>query len=340
LKANSYSSPGRAGGNKEDVASVLTILTPEATPFTNLLPKTSNAKTTFFETGVSDLDKPRTTGTREGDAGTKAENKADKRARFGAYMQRWRRGYGVSDVQQIVSEKGGNYFVSDELAASKATTLRELKRDIEATLCTDRDHKAGGEENMETRGFFSWTSGTLPTTGAGSVPAEFQTPAGMRITGQATLLDLGPNSVGAWLKEAFKVYGMSGEFTGICGVDYKEQIDSTFTGVDPTIASRKYRVDDRGATREVEVFITRLRTSLGVVDFMPSDFLLRDANGDKTAASDKALMILRRDHWHLDSLYPLQVDQEDQDGGGYTGFYKMIAGLYCKSPKGSGFIRN
>lgn len=319
---------------------MLTVLTPEATPFTNLLPKTSKAKTTFYETGLDDLDKPQTSGTREGDAGTKGANKADERVKFGAYMQRWRRGWGVTDVQQIVAKAGGNHFVSDEVAASKAKVLREMKRDFEATLCMDRDHKPGGEENMELRGYFSWTSGTLPTTGAGSVPAKHQTPAGMRLTGQATLLDLGPNSVGAWLKEAFKVYGMSGEFTGICGVDYKEQIDSTFTGVDPTIASRKFRVDDRGEDREVNVFITRLRTSLGVVDFMPSDFLLRDVNGDKTAASDKALMILRRDHWHLDTLFPLQVDQEDEDGGGYTGFYKMIAGLYCKSPKGSGFIRN
>lgn len=338
--ANSYDSPAKPGGNLEDIRSVLTILEPEETPFLTSIAKVSKAKSTFVEVGVDSLDKPRRRGSREGDPAKRTSNKVSERTRFGAYCQRFTREFGVTDVQQIITKRGGNAFTDDEYADSQAKAYREIKRDMEAAFLSNSDHQGGSEEEMLLRGYFAWTGGALPTDGTpGSVPTKFQTPAAMRLTGIATLVETGSNSLNSWMKAARGVYGMAKRYTGLAGLNYIEQIDS-FTGVSAASATKKYIIDDFSAKREVDMVVRGFQTSFGTVDFMSSDFAFLDVEGNASTQTTDNIAIYNPELWLVDFLYDLGVDEENEDGGGQDGRLKAICSLLCKNPRGSGFIRN
>ena len=338
--ANSYDSPAKPGGNLEDIRGVLTILEPEETPFLTSIQKVSKAKSTFVECGVDALDKPRRKGSREGDPSKRSANKAGDRTRIGAYCQRFTREYGVTDVQQAITKRGGNAFSDDEYADAEAKAYREIKRDFEAALLSDQDHQGGSEEEMRLRGYFKWTKGDLPTDGTpGSVPTKFQTPAGMRITGQATLAETGANSLNAWMKTARGVYGASKRYMGLAGLDYIEDIDS-FTGVDAAAATKKYMIDELGSNQQVQMVVRGFQTSFGTIDFISGDFAFLNEDGDATARTPLSIAIYNPELWMLDFLYDLGVDEENEDGGGMDGRLKAIFSLLCKNPRGSGFITN
>lgn len=341
MQANSYSSPGKLGGNIEDVRGILTTLEPETTPFLSSIRKVAKAKAAYVEVGVDTLDKPKRKGTREGTASNRGGNKAKDRARIGAYCQRWVREFSVSDVQQIITERGGNAFTDDELGDSEAKAWSEHKRDIEATLLSDQDHSGGSDGEMECRGFFMWTGGGLPTNNLpGSCPAIYQTPAAMRLTGVAALTESGANSIAAWLQAARSATGRSKKYVGLCGLDYAANVDATFTGVDAGVASRKFLTTDMGDKHEIDMTVRSFKTSMGQIDFMASDFALLTSDGDATSVTTKNIAIYDPELWLFDQLFPSAIDEENEDGGGNDGRIKCIGSLLTLTPKGSGFIRN
>ena len=64
--ANSYSSPGTTGGNREDLRDVLTILEPEQTPVVSAMKKGPGPKSTYTEVLADELDSPSIDGQPEG----------------------------------------------------------------------------------------------------------------------------------------------------------------------------------------------------------------------------------------------------------------------------------
>ena len=103
--SNTYdtTNPGSGVSNREDLTDVLTILAPEETPILSSANK-QKANATFVEWTVDSLAAPVTTGIREG-ADVGDGNFTDKfaaRARLGNYIQKFRRDYQVSDLQEAV----------------------------------------------------------------------------------------------------------------------------------------------------------------------------------------------------------------------------------------------
>jgi len=128
--SNTYdtTNPGSAVSNREDLTDVLSILAPEETPILSSLNK-QKANATFVEWTVDSLADPLTAGIREGaDVGTFTDKFAG-RARLGNYVQKFRRDFQVSDLQEAVDSVG-----PAKIAQAEAKSIRELKRDIEATL--------------------------------------------------------------------------------------------------------------------------------------------------------------------------------------------------------------
>lgn len=333
MNSNSYASPGTTGGNKEWLDNKLTILEPEETPFTSLVPKDNNAKATLHEVVGDRLRAARTTGTREGESGPKGGNKAIKRARFGAYLHRFHDTFGVTDVQQAVSEAGGVAVTDDEYADAKAKCLREVKRDMEATLCSNNETQGGSDDEMKLRGAFKWLASTQTPT----IPADFITPAAQRLTSVATLIETGANSLNSVLKSLKSQYGGAREFHMIAGNDYVEDIDLfTRTGDGGTTADR-YRVQESGGEREITMMVRVFRSSFGRLVVHPSDFLQIDANG--VGDVDSAL-ILNMDLWKLSFLERLHAVDDEEDAGGMTGYVKAIGGLFCTMPRGNASIQN
>lgn len=333
MNANSYATPGTTGGNREWLDGKLTILEPEETPFTSLVPKPNDAKGTLHEVVADRLRAARKTGTREGESGPKGGNKATKRQRFGAYLHRWFDQFGVSDVQQAVSEAGGVAVTNDEYADAKAKCIREVKRDIEATLCSDNETQGGTDDEMKTRGAFKW----LDSSQTPSIPSDFVTPAAQRLTSVANVIETGANSLNSVLKSLKSQYGGAREFHFIAGNDYVEDIDLfTRTGDNGTTATR-YKVEETGGAREITMMVRVFASSFGRVVVHPSDFLLIDSSGVGDA---DAGLILNMDLWKLCFLEKLHAVDDEEDAGGMSGYVKAIGGLFCTMPRGNASIKN
>ena len=133
--SNTYdtTNPGSGVSNREDLTDVLTILAPEETPILSSANK-QKASATFVEWTVDSLATPSTSGIREGADVSTFTDQFASRARLGNYIQKFRRDYQVSDLQEAVDSVG-----PAKIAQAEAKSIRELKRDIEATLAGTQD---------------------------------------------------------------------------------------------------------------------------------------------------------------------------------------------------------
>ena len=118
--SNTYdtSNTGSAVSNREGLSDLLTIFAPEETPVLSSLGK-EKISSTFFEWTVDGLAAPVTTGIGEGDAVTSYTDKFAARARIGNYVQKFRRDYMVSDLQEAVDSGGPAKIAQAEAKASR-----------------------------------------------------------------------------------------------------------------------------------------------------------------------------------------------------------------------------
>ena len=342
--------PGTAGGNREYLKDVLTILEPEQTPYTSLVTKGEAPAGTYIEVMASQLRKPRSTGTREGlDAG-KGSNKAKNRKRFGSYLHRTMDEYNVTDVQQAISERGGVAAVNSEFEADKTQTMREVKRDIEAACCSGNEHAngAGGDVEMVTRGVFAWldkVGGTVQTVN--KVPDEFL------LTDAATASDsvgqyrsgvtaVTEDQLNVCLQALARVHGGKNEFTLIGGDIFIKTVDN-FTRTNSATDSTKvrYQVHEMADDHVISLMVKSFESSFGIVHLMPTQFNKVGGAGAVNQLGDPyAAAILNLDLWEIDFLEGLHAEDDVPGAGGQSGWVKAIYANLCKMPKGNGNIFN
>jgi hypothetical protein len=310
-------------GNREDLTDILTILEPEACPLTSLASK-KKATGTFFEWQVDDLSTAEFAGVSEGEDVTSFANKAANRTRLGNYVQKLRRTYMVSDIQQLVDTAA----ISSEYANAESKAIRELKRDFEAAICSaqDRQAEAGSGSPYKTRGMFKWLGvGGQPA----DVPAAFQNVANDTT---ATQTETTFNSV---LQELYEANGMpGGQLTLIAGPALKSQISDFSRAVAATQST--YQVTQTAESKKITLSVNLYEGDFGNVAIVPSVFLNR-TSGSATVDSDAGLLI---DPEYV-SVFTLKAESrselEDQ-GGGQRGFADLIAGISCDSPKAHGYF--
>jgi len=177
------SGPGSAVSNREDLTDVLSILAPEETPVLSSASK-QRASSTFVEWTVDSLADVSTAGVSEGADVTTFTDKFSGRARLGNYTQKFRRDYMVSDLQEAVDSVG-----PAKIAQAEAKAIRELKRDVEATLLSDNEMSAedGAGTPYKLRGLGKWIQNGAQTTNP--VPAAFRTPTDSIKEDASTLLE-------------------------------------------------------------------------------------------------------------------------------------------------------
>ena len=310
-------------GNREDLTSILTVLEPESTPLTSLASK-KTATGTFFEWQCDSLSVAEFSGVGEGEDVTSFSDQAANRTRLGNYVQKLRRSYQVSDIQQLVDTAG----VSNEFANAESKAVRELKRDFEAAICSaqDRQAEAGSGTPYKTRGMFKWLGvGGQPS----DVPAAFQNVANDTT---ATQTETTFNTV---LQELYEANGMpGGQLTLIAGPSLKAQI-SDFSRAVASVQST-YQVTQSAESKKITLSVNLYDGDFGTVAIVPSVFLNR-TSGSATVDGDAGLLI---DPEYV-SVFSLKAESrselEDQ-GGGQRGFADLIAGISCDSPKAHGYF--
>jgi hypothetical protein len=316
------------GTNREWLANELTILEPEKTPFTAMISKNTDAKGTFHEVIADRLRAARITGSREGDSGPKGGNKNTSRARFGSYLHRWFDQFGVSDVEEAVSKAGGLAGSSDLYAENKMKSVRECKRDIEATCLSAQDTQGGSEEAMRTRGAFKWIAASQTPT----VPSDYRPPSAQIVSSITALLE---STLTGVLTSLSDQYGGSEQYEMFAGNTYCEDVD-LFTIQDTAGGSaQRYYVNTAQEGQTISLIVSIYQTSLGRVAIHNDKFVNVTSAG---VGNGDAAVIVNPEHWFLSMLENLHAVDDETDAGGQSGYVKAIGGLFCKMPRGQAVI--
>ena len=318
-KASTYNTVGQ----REDLSDVLTILEPESTPFVSMANK-ATATGTFFEVQVDDLSVVDFSGINEGEDVSSFDNKAANRARIGNFIQSFRRTYAVSNIAELVDTAG----VANEFAASEAKAVREIKRDLEAAVCSAQDRQAdsGTGSPYKTRGMFKFL-------GVGGQPSDIPTFAqnvANDTTGTQTEATF--NSV---LQELYEANGMpGGQLTLIAGPQLKKEISDFARQAGG--AGFAFSVTQPAESKKITLTVNLYEGDFGTVAIVPSVFLNR-TSGSSTIDGDAGLLI---DPEYV-AIHTLQAESNSElenQGGGRRGFCDVIAGLAVHSPKAHGFF--
>ena len=337
MQANSYDNPGTTGGNAESVMPQLSILEPEATPFVSSIRKTS-ADATFTEAVADTLRNPRITGTREGKNAQGGNNKAKNRARFGNYCHRVFDEWGVTDVQQAVTRRGGNYVIDDEAAAAQAKCLREVKRDLECIALANQEMQGGSDDEMQTRGYFKWVQTAAQATQP--VPSSFRPASAQILSGIGTTVPLFTETeFNAVLKAIKQVYGEKKTFDCYAGDDVIETVDLFSRIVEDVDNHTVVRtVDEPGGPHTISFYVTVYESSFARVN-MINDQFVRFSSTTETGETNAAALC-NPELWELQWLEELASHDMPDEGGGPWGWIRGITGSMCKNPKGNGAIYN
>ena len=315
-------------GNREQILDVLTILEPEETPVVSMAKKLP-ATATFVQWQVDNLSAPAFSGVGEGEDVTSFSNKVINRTKLGNYVQKFRREWMVSDIQELVNTAG----VSSEVANSEAKSLRELKRDLEAAVCSvqDRQAEAGSGTPYKTRGLGKWlanggTAGAAPS----DLPSAYQLPSAS-LDSTATVLESHFNAV---VQSRYETVGNAGSrLTLVAAPDLKAQI-SNFTRADTTSNDSTYTVTQDATTKQVTLSVNVYDGDCGLVNLVPSLFNNR-TSGSNTIDDDWGYLI----DPELIGLFVLKAESNtelENQGGGRRGYTDVIAGLACFNPLGFG----
>jgi len=185
---------------------------------------------------------------------TSFSDKFADRARLGNYIQLMRRDYLVSNLQQAVTSVG-----PANVAQAEAKSMREIKRDIEATIASNNEmtveNGAGTPYGM--RGLGKWIQSTAQATNP--VSAAYLTPSGSIITST-----LSESSFNTMIGSIFAKNGEMNSLTLVANVALRQLI-SNFTRATPASAGVTYHVNQDATSKQITLSVNLYDSDFGLV---------------------------------------------------------------------------
>ena len=318
-------------GNREDLTNFLTILEPEDCPKTSTFAKTTKATNTYQTWQADSLAPVDFSGVLEGQDVSAFNNEAANRARFGNYVQMFRRPWMVSRLQEASDPAG----VSSEVANSKVKAMREIKRSIEAAIGSDNDMQAdNGVVPWKTRGLGNWIRATAQSVNP--VPSAFLTPsASIDATATGSLTENLFNDV---FQSIFQVNGGRRNYTLFAGPNLKRAI-SKFQRQEGTTTAKSYMVTQDANENKVTLNVTVYDGDFHTVTVIPDMFngLADGADPSVTTNAQKARgYVIDPALVGISTMLGMQAEELEDQGGGRRGFVSTTLLLVCKNPKGLG----
>lgn len=315
---------GSAVGNREDLKNILTILAPEETP---ILSSTNKGRTssTFTEWIVDDLDAPSTDGISEGADVTAFKDKFAGRARLGNYVQKFRKPYQVSDLQEAVSSVG-----PAKIAQAEAKAMREIKRDVEATLCSNNDRATedGAGQAYKMRGLGNW----IQSSGPADVPAQYRTPAeSIHDTGNFT-----ETIFNDLITSIYRVTGNTNKLTLVADTALRRKIsDFARFGADVSDGTNAgvRNVNYNGMEAKIKLSVEFYQSDHGITSIINMN---PDCAPD-TVNKDTGYL-LNPEYFSIEELIPMGSSRLPNFGGGERGFVDVTLTNCCKHPGAHGKI--
>lgn len=327
-------SPGSAASNREDLTDVLTILAPEETPILSSASK-SKASATFVEWTVDGLSAPVTTGIAEGADVTAFTDKFSGRARLGNYVQKFRRDFMVSDLQDAVDSVG-----PAKIAQAEAKAIRELKRDIEATISgtQDRQVENGSGQAYQLRGLGKWIESSADTGGAGAssdIPNDYKTPA-TSIEADAANFDEG--ELNDLITSIYRETGTTESLTLVADTALR-RIISDFARLDPiaqSAANNSIRsVNYDGGSSTIKLSVEMYQSDHGMISIVNMN---PDCSPDTTNKNTGYL--INPEYFGIAELIPMGSTRLPNLGGGERGYVDCALTTLVKHPGAHGKIVN
>ena len=319
---------GSAVSNREDLTDVLTILAPEETPILSSANK-QKASATVVEWTVDTLAAPSTTGISEGADVTAFTDKFAGRAKLNNRIQKFRRDYMVSDLQEAVDSVG-----PAKIAQAEAKAIRELKRDVEATISGTQDssiENGAGTPNA-LRGLGKWIasgkSGDLAI--ASDVPAAFATPEDSVDVDAANLTETDLNTL---ISSIFRVTGSTNNLMLVADTSLRTIIaDFARTTGSATDNVRSVNYDGNSGT--IKLSVDLYESDHGVVSIVNAN---PDCMPTTTPANETAYLV-NPEYYGVHELIPMGSTRLPNLGGGERGFVDCALTLGVYHPGAHGKI--
>lgn len=319
--------PGSAVSNREDLTDVLTILAPEETPVLSSASK-KRSSATFTEWTVDALSAPVTTGVDEGADVTSFTDQFAGRARLGNYVQKFRRDFRVSDLQEAVDSVG-----PAKVAQAEAKAIRELKRDVEATLIgtQDRSIEDGAGTPYGLRGLGDW----IDSAGPADVPANFRTPAAS-IYDISTQGAFGEEALNDMISSIYRQTGSTNNLMLVADTGLRRTI-ADFARVSAGATENVRAVNYDGNKAEIKLSVELYQSDHGIVSIVnmnPDTAPATLAGG--TDYNDGYL--INPEYYGVHELIPMGSSRLPNLGGGERGFCDCTLTLGVYHPQAHGKI--
>jgi hypothetical protein len=315
--------PGSGVSNREDLTDVLSILAPEETPILSSASK-QKASSTFVEWTVDSLSAPSTAGVAEGSDVSAFTDKFSGRARLGNYVQKFRRDYMVSDLQEAVDSVG-----PAKIAQAEAKAIREIKRDIEATLAgtQDRSVENGAGTAYGLRGLGDW----IDSAGPSDVPAAFRTPsASIHATG-ANFTETVLNTM---ISSIYRETGTVNDLMLVADTALRNEIsDFARSGNANDVRNVNYNGNDTAIKLSVDLY----QSDHGIVSVVNGNPDCMPAVTGGTA--NGAGYLVNPEYFGVHELIPLGSTRLPNMGGGERGYVDCSLTLGVYHPGAHGYIQ-
>ena len=322
---------GSSVSNREDLLDVMTILAPEETPILSSAQK-QKANSTFVEWTVDSLAAPSTAGVSEGADVTTFTDKFASRARLGNFVQKFRRDYLVSDLQEAVDSVG-----PAKVAQAEAKAIRELKRDIEATITSNNDRASedGAGQAYKLRGLTSWIGGTHS-----DIPSAFQTDGAAVYTNSEANSDALTETVfNGIVTEIYKKTGNVNSLTLFADTGLRRHISdfARFGSSEGAESSALRRVNMASGDTTIKLGVDLYQSDHGIVSIV-------NANPDCTTAAitgedeNNSGLLLNPEYYGISELIPMGSTRLPNLGGGERGFVDCALTLLMMHPQAHGRI--
>jgi hypothetical protein len=330
--SNTYdtTNTGSAVSNREDLTDVLSILAPEETPILSSLNK-QKANATFVEWTVDSLAAPVTAGIREGADVTTFTDKFAGRARLGNYVQKFRRDFQVSDLQEAVDSVG-----PAKIAQAEAKSIRELKRDIEATLASanDRAVEDGSSTAYALRGLGDW----LDSAGPADVPAGFRTPAASIYTAaEAGSAEFGEEALNDIITSIFEQTGSTNDLMLIADTGLRRVI-ADFARTSGSSDNSVRNVNYDGGSGQITLRVDMYESDHGMVSIVNGNPSCMPNFGGNTSNSSGYL--INPEYAGIHELIALGSTRLPNQGGGERGYVDCALTLGVYHPQAHGLIQD
>jgi len=320
---------GSGVSNREDLTDVLTILAPEETPILSSANK-ERASATNVEWTVDSLSAPSTAGIAEGADVTAFTDQFAGRARLGNRVQKFRRDYMVSDMQEAVDSVG-----PAKIAQAEAKAIRELKRDVEATIAGTQDSSTedGAGTANALRGLGDWLDGA-----AGGVPAAFQTPGdSIYTTTEANANAFSESALNGIISSIFRVTGSASNLMLVADTGLR-QVIADFARTTSSATDNVRSVNYDGNSGSIKLSVDLYESDHGVVSIVNQNpDCAPNFGGNTTTGSG---YIVNPEYYGIHELIPMGSTRLPNLGGGERGFVDCALTLGVYHPGAHGVIQD